>query len=111
MTTTKSPPTKPTHIFDQIATFAGYGFNKAHTAAYGLVSYRTGWLKANYPVEFMAASMTLDAGNTDKLGVFKQELDRMEIDLLIPDINKSEAMFKVEGRGGSLCACRPKRGG
>ncbi len=85
------------HIFDQIAAFAGYGFNKAHTAGYGLVSYWTGWLKANYPVEFMAASMTLDAGNTDKLSIFKQELDRMEIDLLIPDINKSEAMFKVEG--------------
>ncbi len=84
------------HIFDQIAKFAGYGFNKAHSAGYALVSYQTAWLKANYPVEFMAASMTLDAGNTDKLSVFKQELDRMGVDLLPPDINKSGVMFKVE---------------
>jgi DNA polymerase-3 subunit alpha len=84
-------------IFDQIAKFAGYGFNKSHAAAYALIAYQTAWLKANYPVEFMAASMTLDAGNTDKLSVFKQELDRMGIDLLPPDINKSDVMFKVEG--------------
>lgn len=91
------PKDKANHIFDQIAAFAGYGFNKAHTAGYGLVSYWTGWLKANYPVEFMAASMTLDMGNTDKLSVFKQELDRMGIALLPPDINESEVEFKVEG--------------
>lgn len=84
------------HIFDQIAKFAGYGFNKAHSAGYALVSYWTAWLKANYPVEFMAASMTLDAGNTDKLAVFKQELDRMETRLLPPDINESGVMFRVE---------------
>ena len=84
------------HIFDQIAKFAGYGFNKAHSACYAFISYQTAWLKANYPVEFMAASMTLDAGNTDKLSVFKQELDRMGIELLPPDINKSDVMFKVE---------------
>ncbi len=84
-------------IFDQIAKFAGYGFNKSHAAAYALIAYQTAWLKANYPVQFMAASMTLDAGNTDKLSVFKQELDRMGIELLPPDINKSDVMFKVEG--------------
>ena len=84
------------HIFDQIAKFAGYGFNKAHSACYAFIAYQTAWLKANYPVEFMAASMTLDAGNTDKLSVFKQELDRMGIELLPPDINKSEVMFAVE---------------
>ena len=83
-------------IFDQIAKFAGYGFNKSHAAAYALIAYQTAWLKANYPVEFMAASMTLDAGNTDKLSVFKQELDRMKIELLPPDINKSGVMFEVE---------------
>lgn len=84
------------HIFDQIAKFAGYGFNKAHSACYAFIAYQTAWLKANYPVEFMAASMTLDAGNTDKLSVFKQELDRMGIELLPPDINKSDVMFQVE---------------
>lgn len=83
-------------IFEQINKFAGYGFNKSHAAAYALIAYQTAWLKANYPVEFMAASMTLDAGNTDKLSVFKQELDRMGIELLPPDINKSDVMFKVE---------------
>ncbi len=85
------------HIFDQIAAFAGYGFNKAHTAGYGLVSYWTAWLKANYPVEFMAASMTLDMGNTDKLSVFKQDLDKMGIPLLSPDVNASYPDFAVEG--------------
>ncbi|MEZ5813581.1 MAG: DNA polymerase III subunit alpha [Alphaproteobacteria bacterium] len=95
----KIPEKQANHIFDQIAAFAGYGFNKAHTAGYGLVSYWTGWLKANYPLEFMAASMTLDLGNTDKLSVFKQELDRMGVPLYQPDINKSFADFVVEGEG------------
>lgn len=92
----KVPEEQATVIFDQIAAFAGYGFNKSHAAAYALIAYQTAWLKANYPVEFMAASMTLDYGNTDKLSVFKQELDRMDIELLPPDINKSDVMFKVE---------------
>src|SRR5499427_2408756 len=64
------------HIFDQMAKFAGYGFNKSHAAAYALLAYQTAYLKANYPVEFLAALMTLDLGNTDKLNVFRQELDR-----------------------------------
>src|SRR6185436_17668411 len=85
------------HIFEQIEKFAGYGFNKSHAAAYALIAYWTAWLKANYPVEFMAASMTLDQGNTDKLAVFKQELDRMGVRLLPPDINMSGASFRVEG--------------
>jgi DNA polymerase-3 subunit alpha len=91
------PAEQSSAIFDQIAKFAGYGFNKSHAAAYALIAYQTAWLKANYPVEFMAASMTLDYGNTDKLSVFKQELDRMSIELLPPDINKSGVMFRVEG--------------
>lgn len=91
------PADQANHIFDQIAKFAGYGFNKAHSVGYALVAYWTAWLKANHPVEFMAASMTLDMGNTDKLSVFKQELDRMGIPLLPPDINKSDVYFKVEG--------------
>lgn len=84
-------------IFDQIDKFAGYGFNKSHAAAYALIAYWTAWLKAHYPLEFMAASMTLDMGNTDKLSIFKQNLDKMNIKLLPPDINKSQPEFCVEG--------------
>jgi len=84
------------HIFDQMAKFAGYGFNKSHAAAYALVAYQTAYLKANYPVEFLAALMTLDLGNTDKLNVFRTELDRLGIRLLPPDINRSEVTFAVE---------------
>src|SRR6266700_2400969 len=83
-------------IFDQMAKFAGYGFNKSHAAAYALVAYQTAYLKANYPVEFMAASMTLDLGNTDKLNHFRQELGRLGIALLPPDINRSDIAFAVE---------------
>ncbi|WP_420565248.1 DNA polymerase III subunit alpha [Thalassobaculum sp.] len=83
-------------IFDQIAAFAGYGFNKSHAAAYALVSYHTAYLKANYPVEFLAASMTYDMGNTDKLNVFRQELQKLKIELLPPDINRSRRDFSVE---------------
>ena len=83
-------------IFDQMAKFAGYGFNKSHAAAYALVAYQTAYLKANYPVEFLAASMTLDMGNTDKLNQFRAELGRLGIALLPPDINRSEVDFAVE---------------
>ena len=83
-------------IFDQIAKFAGYGFNKSHAAAYALVAYQTAYLKANFPVEFMAAIMTFDMGNTDKLNIFRQELDRLGVPLLPPDINRSRADFGVE---------------
>jgi DNA polymerase III subunit alpha len=83
-------------IFDQVAKFAGYGFNKSHAAAYALVAYQTAYLKANHPVEFLAASMTLDLGNTDKLNVFRQELARLGIKLLSPDINRSAVEFTVE---------------
>jgi DNA polymerase III subunit alpha len=83
-------------IFDQMAKFAGYGFNKSHAAAYALVAYQTAYLKANHPVEFLAASMTLDLGNTDKLAHFRQELDRLGIALLPPDINRSDVAFAVE---------------
>jgi DNA polymerase-3 subunit alpha len=91
-------PERASDIFDQIDKFAGYGFNKSHAAAYALIAYWTGWLKANYPVQFMAASMTLDLQNTDKLAIFKQELDRMRIKLQPPDINQSNPDFKVEGK-------------
>ena len=62
------------YIFDLVSKFAGYGFNKSHAACYAMIAYQTAWLKANYPVEFLAASMTLDMGNTDKLGIFKKEI-------------------------------------
>jgi DNA polymerase-3 subunit alpha len=83
-------------VFDQIAAFAGYGFNKSHAAAYALVSYQTAYLKANHPVEFMAASMALDAGNTDKLAMFRLECQQKSIAILPPDMNKSFASFVVE---------------
>src|SRR5690349_17668726 len=83
-------------IFDQMAKFAGYGFNKPHAAAYALVTYQTAYLKANYPVEFLAALMTLDLGNTDKLNVFRQELNRLGIRLLPPDINRRGVRFSGE---------------
>ncbi len=83
-------------IFDLVAEFAGYGFNKSHAAAYALIAYRTGWLKANHPVAFMAALMSLDMANTDKLAVFFQETRRMGLEVLPPDVNASQADFSVE---------------
>ncbi|MDE0813353.1 MAG: DNA polymerase III subunit alpha [Alphaproteobacteria bacterium] len=83
-------------IFDQVAKFAGYGFNKSHAAAYALVAYQTAYLKANYPVEFFAALMSEDKGNIDKLNGFKIELERMGIALFPPDVNKSGVDFMVE---------------
>jgi DNA polymerase-3 subunit alpha len=93
-------------IFDQVDKFAGYGFNKSHAAAYALVSYQTAYLKANYPVEFIAASMTLDMGNTDKLAAFRRELDRLGIALLPPDVGKSDAAFTVEATSDGKKAVR-----
>ncbi|WP_341863887.1 DNA polymerase III subunit alpha [Gymnodinialimonas sp. 57CJ19] len=75
--------------------FANYGFNKSHAAAYAVVSYQTAWLKANHPVEFMAAVMNCDIHLTDKLAVYKQEVDRMEIETLPPCVNRSAATFTV----------------
>ena len=83
-------------VFDQISAFAGYGFNKSHAAAYALVSYQTAYLKANYPEEFLAASMALDAGSTDKLAVFRQECQREDIEVRPPDVNHSGSSFTVE---------------
>ena len=87
---------KALEIFTQIEAFAGYGFNKSHAAAYALVSYQTAYLKAHFPEEFLCASMILDAGNTDKLAIFKGDLERMGVPLLPPDINASQATFDVE---------------
>ncbi|OEJ68017.1 DNA polymerase III subunit alpha [Magnetovibrio blakemorei] len=101
------PSAKADQIFDHVNKFAGYGFNKSHAAAYALVAYHTAYMKANFPYEFMAASMTLDLGNTDKLNAYRQELDRMGVKLLSPDINASETFFKVErGKDGKPTAIR-----
>ena len=94
---------KASYIFDLVTKFASYGFNKSHAAAYALVAYHTAYMKANYPVEFMAAIMTLDMGNTDKLSLFKQELQRMEVPLLLPDINHSDVPFVVEAVADPYC--------
>ncbi|MBI1309571.1 MAG: DNA polymerase III subunit alpha [Proteobacteria bacterium] len=90
-----------TRIFGLMETFAGYGFNKAHSMAYALISYQTAYLKAHYPHEFMAATMTYDRGNHDKLLRYKVELGKMGIALLPPDVNASEVMFAVERLRGS----------
>ena len=90
------PEQKASQIFDQVNMFAGYGFNKSHAAAYALVAFQTAYLKANYPVEFIAASMTLDINNTDKLNLFRQELNRLGVSVLGPDVNASAADFRVE---------------
>lgn len=89
-------PERAAFIFELVEKFAGYGFNKSHAAAYALVAWHTAYLKANFPVEFIAGSMTLDISNTDKLNVFRQECARQSIALLPPDINRSEVEFSVE---------------
>jgi len=86
---------KAGEVFDLLEKFANYGFNKSHAAAYAVVSYQTAWLKANHPVEFMAAVMNCDIHLTDKLSVYKREVDRMGIDVVAPCVNRSQAMFSV----------------
>ena len=85
-------------IFLQAEKFAGYGFNKAHAAAYAQVAYQTAWLKANYPVEFFCASMTLDIGSPERLSIFRQEAERMGITVVPPDINASGSLFTANKR-------------
>ena len=84
-------------IFELLERFADYGFNKSHAAAYALVAYQTAYMKANYPVEFLAASMTLDMGNTDKLAEFRAEAERLGIKVEPPSINRSGVEFDVAG--------------
>ena len=85
------------HLFDLIDKFAGYGFNKSHSAAYALISYQTAWLKANYPVEFMAALLTTERNNSDKVVKLISECADMNIQVLPPDINESELIFTAHG--------------
>ena len=87
---------KAKFIFDLMEKFAGYGFNKSHSAAYALISYQTAWLKAHYPVEFMAATLTCDKLNTDKVTLFVRECRDMGVKVLPPDVNISLRDFNVE---------------
>ncbi|WP_291630598.1 DNA polymerase III subunit alpha, partial [Bradyrhizobium sp.] len=89
------PKAQAETIFELLAKFADYGFNKSHAAAYALVSYHTAYMKAHYPVEFIAASMTLDLNNTDKLSEFRSEAQRLGIKVEPPNINRSGATFEV----------------
>jgi len=91
------PKAQAETIFELLAKFADYGFNKSHAAAYALVSYQTAYMKAHYPVEFLAASMTLDMNNTDKLAEFRDEAQRLGIKVEPPSINRSGASFEVDG--------------
>ena len=93
---------KADEIFDLLAKFADYGFNKSHAAAYALIAYQTAWFKANYPVEFLAASMTLDKGNTDKLAEFRNEARRLKIRVDPPSIVHSGVDFDVHGKEDAL---------
>ena len=83
-------------IFDLLEKFAGYGFNKSHSAAYGLISYQTAYLKANYPVEFMAGLLSNEINNTEKISTFVGECKRMGIPILPPDVNRSSLKFTPE---------------
>ncbi len=86
-------------IFDLIEKFAGYGFNKSHSAAYALLSYQTAWIKAHYPAEFMAAVLSSDMDNTDKVLIFVEECQRMKLDLLSPNVNAGHYYFTVTDKG------------
>ncbi len=89
-------------IFSLIERFAGYGFNKAHSTAYGMIAYQTAWMKANYPVEFMAAFLTAESGNPDKVSLGVEECRRMGIKVYSPDIDTSQVGFSLEADKESL---------
>ncbi len=89
------PLKKAQQVWDWIEPFAAYGFNKAHSASYGRVSYQTAYLKANYPVEYLAALLTADSGDTEQIAIFVAEAKRMRIPVLPPDVNESGSVFTV----------------
>lgn len=91
-----------THIFDLMEKFAGYGFNKSHSAAYALVSYQTAYLKAHYPAEFMAAVLSSDMDNTDKVVMLLEDCHQLGLSYLPPDINQSQIRFSVNAQGQLL---------
>ena len=90
----KIPQAKAEDIFDKLEKFAGYGFNKSHSAAYAIIAYRTAYLKANYPEAFMAALLSSEMGNADKLPVFMVEARAMGLEILPPDVNESGVRFR-----------------
>ena len=90
---------KANEIFDLLEKFAGYGFNKSHSVAYGWISYQTAFLKANFPVEFMAAMLSNEISNTEKISIFVGECKRMGIEILPPDVNRSALKFTPEADG------------
>ena len=87
---------KAVEIFELLAKFAGYGFNKSHAAAYALIGYQTAYLKTHYPVEFITATLNVDYNDTDKINLFIQEAKKLNITILVPDINKSQTLFSIE---------------
>jgi DNA polymerase-3 subunit alpha len=82
-------------IFDYLVPFAGYGFNKSHAAAYSVLAYQTAWLKANYPAEYMAANLTNEMDNQEKMGEYMDEAKAMDLEILPPHVNSSERLFTV----------------
>ncbi|MBI4881505.1 MAG: DNA polymerase III subunit alpha [Planctomycetes bacterium] len=84
-------------IWTRMALFAGYGFNKSHTVAYGIITYRTAWLKANFPREFLAASMSVERSDTDKVAALLEECRLHDIGVLLPDLNASDLDFAIDG--------------
>lgn len=90
------------NIFDLMEKFAGYGFNKSHSAAYALLAYQTGWLKTHYPAEFMAATISSDMDKTDKVVTFIDECRSMNLELLPPDVNHGMFQFSVDDKGSVL---------
>lgn len=86
-------------VFDLMEKFAGYGFNKSHSAAYALIAYQTAWLKAHYPAEFMAAVLSSDMDNTDKVVLFVDECKKMKLNVMAPDINIGQYKFTVQDEG------------
>src|SRR5437660_9675363 len=104
---------KANAIFDLLEKFAGYGFNKSHSAAYGVISYQTAYLKAHYPVEFMAGLLSNEINNTEKISLFVGECKRMGISILPPDINRSGLKFipefAVDGSDDSARAAADQR--
>ena len=104
----RRPRRAPAHIFDLIEKFAGYGFNKSHSAAYAVLAYQTAWLKAHYPAAFMAAVLSSDMEHTDKVVTLIDECEGIGLEVLPPDINHS--MLRLHGRGSRHDPLRPRCG-
>ncbi|WP_347939076.1 DNA polymerase III subunit alpha [Rickettsia oklahomensis] len=102
------PESQARSIFATVAKFAGYGFNKAHAAAYGVISYQTAYLKANYPAEFLVACLNLELNNHDKINLFLQEAKDSGIKIIAPNINISEGYFSVKSVIPRVATCHPR---